>query len=264
MPQPTVATVETPHGLVSYAEQGEGAPLVLLHSLLTDRRAFDRVIAELPGKIITIDLPGFGRTALTEPSIESYASLINAAVRAICGEDEPVTVMGNGLGAFVGLGMAVGDGTLPDRLVLVGCGATFPEDARPAFGGMIEAVESGGLAAVTPIALRRIFTEQYLEAHPDEAEERSSILASTDPEAFIRACRALQTVDFRDRLTDVEVPTLIIVGEEDRATPPPMANELNESLPESTLVILPGVAHAPQLQDPASFVSSTRRFLDRG
>jgi 3-oxoadipate enol-lactonase len=264
MTHPTVATVETSHGPVSYAHKGEGAPLVLLHSLLTDRRAFDRVIGKLPGRIIAIDLPGFGATALTEPSIESYASLINSAVRAICGEHESVTVMGNGLGAFVGLGMAIGDGNMLDRLVLVGCGVTFPEEARPAFGGMIEAVESGGLPAVTPIALRRIFTEQYLEAHPEEAEERSSIMAATDPEAFMRACRALQRVDFRDRLADVEVPTLIIVGEEDQATPPEMAIELNDSMPASTLVILPGVAHAPQIQDPASFVSSLGHFVHRG
>lgn len=264
MPSPTVATVETAHGSVTYAEQGEGTPLVLLHSLLTDRHAFDGVVSQLPGRIISIDLPGFGGTALMEPSIEDYAGLIDAAVRAICGVGESVTVMGNGLGAFVALGMAVGDGTPLDRLILVGCGATFPEQARPAFGGMIDAVQSGGLPAVTPIALRRMFTEQYLDNHRIEAEERSSVLAATDPEAFIRACRALQAVDFRDRLGNVKAPTLIIVGEEDQATPPQMATELNDSLPGSTLVILPGMAHAPQIQDPDTFVDSIRHFLDTG
>lgn len=264
MRPPTVSTVETAHGPVTYAEQGEGTPLVLLHSLLTDRHAFDGVNSRLPGRVIAIDLPGFGGTALTEPSIDDYASFIDSAMRAICGEDESVTVMGNGLGAFVALGMAVGDDTILDRLILVGCGATFPEPARPAFGGMIEAVESGGMPAVTPIALRRMFTEQYLDTHPKEAEERSSVLAATDPEAFIRACRALQSVDLRDRLGNVEVPTLIIVGEEDQATPPQMAAELNDSLPASTLVVLPGMAHAPQIQDPAAFVDSIGHFLDGG
>ena len=63
------------------------------------------------------------------------------------------------------------------ELLLVGCGAGFPEPAKDAFTKMIEAVEAGGIEAVIPIALRRIFTETYLEQHPDMAEERADVLA---------------------------------------------------------------------------------------
>lgn len=258
----TVATVMTPHGSVSYAQQGEGAPLVLLHSLLTDRQAFDRVVADLPGRVIAMDLPGFGRTVLTEPSIEDYARLMTAGVQAICGDDEAVTVMGNGLGAFVALGMAVTDASTIHRLVLVGCGASFPDDAKPAFTGMVDAAENGGMAAVIPIALRRIFTGKYLDEHPAEAEERTRVLTGTDPEAFITACRALQRVDFTDRVGNVDIPTLIVVGEDDRATPPHMARDLHRSLADSRLVTLPAVAHAPQIQEPAGFVKSIAGFLE--
>lgn len=263
MPAPTVATVETPLGPVSYAEQGAGSPIVLLHSLLTDRQAFGRVSTDLSGRVVAFDLPGFGATALIGPSIEEYAALINAAVGAICAGDEAVTVMGNGLGAFVALGLAIADDSRLDRLVLVGCGATFPEDARPAFAGMIETVETGGMAAVTPIALHRIFTDEYLADNPDEAEERSRVLAATDPGAFVTACRALQHVDFTDVVSEMRRPTLIVVGEDDQATPPDMARALHDSLPDSRLVILPGVAHAPQIQEPASFLNSIKPFLER-
>lgn len=261
MPAPTVATAETALGPVSYAEQGAGSPIVLLHSLLTDRQAFGRVITELPGRVVAIDLPGFGATALTGPSIEEYAALINAGVGAICADDDAVTVMGNGLGAFVALGMAIADDSRFDRLVLVGCGASFPEDARPTFAGMIETVETGGMAAVTPIALRRMFTDEYLADHPNEAEERSRVLAATDPGAFVTACRALQHVDFTDEVSGMSRPTLIVVGEDDQATPPDMARELHDLLPDSRLVTLPGVAHAPQIQEPAGFLNSIEHFL---
>lgn len=261
MPVPTVASVDTPNGLASYAEQGEGPPIVLLHSLLTDRQAFDRVTGDLPGRVIAIDLPGFGETTLTGPSIEEYAALMSAAVRAISA-DEPVTVIGNGLGAFVALGIAIADESSVDRLVLVGCGPAFPDSTKRTFAAMIDAVETGGMSAVTPTALRRIFTEDYLADHPDRAEERARVLASTDPKGFVTACRALQQVDFIDRLGDVATPTLIVVGENDEATPPEMARALHDSLPDSKLVILPAVAHAPQIQEPAAFVDSISEFLE--
>lgn len=263
MPALQAATVETTLGPVSYAEQGEGPPLVLLHSLLTDRQAFNRVIDDLPGKVIAVDLPGFGATALTGPSIEEYAAVVNSAVSEICGEDERVTVMGNGLGAFVAMGMAAAESSRLERLILIGCGATFPEDAKPAFTGMIDAVTSGGMPAVTPTALRRIFTEAYLAQHPEEAEERSRVLAETDPEAFVRACHALQRVDFRERVGGVTIPTLIVVGEKDQATPPEMAIELNDLLPDSSLVTLPGVAHAPHIQEPAALIETIKHYLER-
>jgi 3-oxoadipate enol-lactonase len=237
--------------------------MVLLHSLLTDRHAFDRVTADLPGRVIAVDLPGFGETAQTEPSIHDYAALMTSGVEAIRGDDGPVTVMGNGLGAFVALAMAVADPETLDRLLLVGCGVTFPESAKPAFSRMIDAVDSGGMTAVTATALRRIFTEEYLADHSDEAEKRSRILANTNPEAFIKACRALQVLDFSDVVGDVQAPTLIVVGEDDQATPPDMAHALHEALPNSRLVVMEGVAHAPQIQEPAKFANSIKAFLER-
>ena len=261
MTKTAVKTVTTTRGKVSYAETGEGPPLVILHSLLTDRRAFDRVLPELPGRKVTLDLPGFGLSDNAAPTIEDYADEMAAAIELICAEERP-TVIGNGLGAFVALAMAIRHPQLMSRLVLVGCGATFPEEARPAFKKMIDLVSSDGMGAVTPIALRRIFTEDYLATHPAEADERARVLAQTDPTAFIDACNALYVLDLSQAATSVKTPTLVIVGEDDQATPPAMARHLHELLPDSELSVLTGVAHAPQLQDPQGFMTTIRRFLE--
>ncbi len=261
MTMTAVKTVTTTKGRVSYAEIGDGPPIVILHSLLTDRQAFDRVIAHLPGRKVTLDLPGFGLSDRAAPNIEDYADAMAAATEVICGEESP-RVIGNGLGAFVALGMAIRRPDLISRLVLVGCGAGFPEEAKSAFEKMIGLVSSDGMGAVTPVALRRIFTEDYLASHAGEVEERARVLAQTDPVAFIDACNALLALDFEDAVTDVTVPTLVVVGEDDQATPPAMAIQLHELLPNSELSILTGVAHAPQLQDPESFVNAIRRFLE--
>lgn len=257
-------TVITRQGRVSYGVTGDGPAMVILHSLLTDRKAFDPVIPDLPGRIVTLDLPGFGTSDHALPTIEAFADLMAAAVDEICAEDDPPTVVGNGLGSFVSLAMAIGHPEVVGRLVLVGTGATFPEEARPAFGNMADLVASEGMTAVTPVALRRIYTGDYLAGHPDEAEERASVLANTDPEAFITACRALQHLDLTEGVGEITVPTLIVVGEDDQATPPEMAAGLHELLADSRKIVLPGVAHAPQLQDPAGFIKAIEPFLEEG
>lgn len=254
-------SVATSDGQVTYGETGQGRPLVILHSLLTDSRAFDSVIPELPSRILTLDLPGFGGTDQVDDGIEGFADLMSAAASELC-SDGPPTVMGNGLGSFVALAMAVRHPDVVGRLVLVGAGATFPAEARPAFGNMADLVDAQGMTAVIPVALRRIFTEEYLEGHPEQGEERAWVLANTDPEAFTTACRALQQLDLTEQVGEVAVPTLIVVGEEDQATPPAMAVGLHDLLPESRLAVLPGVAHAPQLQDPAGFVKTVKPFLE--
>jgi 3-oxoadipate enol-lactonase len=55
---------------------------------------------------------------------------------------------------------------------------------------------------------------------------------------------------------------MIVVGEEDQATPPQLAEDLHGLIDGSTLVRLHEVAHAPQIQDPEGFVKATQRFLE--
>lgn len=262
VPIPQESSIDTRHGPVSYAETGEGPIRLVLHSLLTDRTAFDDVADEMGGRFVAMDLPGFGSTEPAPASIDEYARRVASFVEAMGIDGEDLTLIGNGLGAFVALGTAIHHGSLLDRLLLVGCGAGFPDPAKVAFANMIGAVESGGMEAVIPIALRRIFTERYLETHPEMGETRAAVLRRTDPGAFVTACRALHTLDYRPLASKVSVPTLIVVGDEDQATPPRLAEELHALIEDSTLITLPGVAHAPQIQDPGGFITAIRPFLE--
>lgn len=253
--------VETRSGQVSYSASGSGAPLIILHSLLTDHRAFDPVLERLGGRVIAMDLPGFGATTPSEPTIDSYAARVTDLIEALGIEPREVTLIGNGLGAFVALGVAIHNQI--GRLILVGCGKSFPEEARQVFANMAEAVRAGGMEAVIPTALRRIFTEDHLSHHPDAGAERAAVLRRTDAEAFMIACQALQSVDYGAGASTIVAPTLIVVGQEDAATPPWMAEELHAVIPNSELVVIPGVAHAPQLQDPARFMDIVTPFLEQ-
>jgi 3-oxoadipate enol-lactonase len=259
---PTLQIAATGPGDVSYTDTGSGDVRVMLHSLLTDRAAFDQVSGLLGGRVVNVDLPGFGATDRVEADIDAYARLIGAFLANLDLPPQEITLVGNGLGAFVALGIAVHHGKTFDRLLLIGCGARFPDPAKSAFETMIGLVEDGGMEAVIPVALRRIFTEDYLDIHPDMAEERAAVLRRTDPRAFITACDALRQLDYVTGAATVTNPTLIVVGEEDQATPPAMAEELHGLIAGSSLVRMPGLAHAPHIQAPGDLAAVVRPFLE--
>jgi 3-oxoadipate enol-lactonase len=247
---------------ISASAVGEGPDLVLLHSLLTDRGVWNRIVPTLARgrRVWLVDLPGYGESTPAPPDIGAYADRI---ADFLDDRDLPTdtAVMGNGLGAAVALALAVRHGDRFDRLVLAGGAAEFPGDSKQAFRTMAERVRTGGMAAVVDVAVRRIYTDRYLEAHPAALEERRAVLLRADPEAFATACAALEAMDLRADLRGVDNPTLVVVGDEDRATPPDRARELATGIPSARLVIMLGCAHAPQLQQPQAFLDSIGAFL---
>ena len=92
-------------------------------------------------------------------------------------------------------------------------------------------------------------------------QDRLAAFLRTDADVFHRACEALAGLDLRADLGTVTVPTLVLVGEQDEATPPAMSRELAAGLPDARLTILPGCAHVPQLQEPERFLAAVTPFL---
>ena len=255
--------VATNRGELSVESIGAGPDLVLLHSLLTDIDAFDPIVPFLANRwrINKVGLPGFGGSTRCEPSIDAFADSIGALLEEGGFDPHATTLIGNGLGGFVALGTAVRHGGLFDRLVLIGCGTGFAPDAAKVFDTMSTKVANGGMSSIVDIALGRIFTATYLANHPEEAEERRQVLLRIDPESFIIASQALRSVDYSTLAPEVRNPTLIVVGSEDQATPPAIGEDLARRMPAATFRLLPGVAHAPQLQDPEALVAAMRAFL---
>ena len=238
--------------------------LVLLHSLLTDASAWDRVTAALgrQHRLHVLDLPGFaGSPPPAGPDIVDYADAVAHEAFEVRGLGPETAVMGNGLGAFVAVALAARHNHRFDRLVVAGGGLAFPAAARGAFDTMAGAVRGGGMASVVDTAVRRIFTEEYLQAHPDELAARRDVLLRTDPDAFVHACVALERLDLRAEIAGVDNPTLVVVGTDDAATPPMLAHELADALSDGRVVEMSGVAHAPQLQTPDVFLSVVQPFL---
>jgi 3-oxoadipate enol-lactonase len=244
---------------------GDGPPLVLFHSLLSDRTSFDRIVPALAKRfrVIVPELPGFGASQAVEGGLPAVADRMAGFVRAAA-DGEDVIVLGNGYGGFVALQMAIRHPRIATRLVLADCGAAFSEPGREAFRNMAAAARSKGLTAITAVAMRRLFAPEYQQAHPDLMREREAAFLRTDVDVFHAACMSLAALDLRPELSKVAVPVLVLVGDQDEATPPPMSEELDALLPDSRLHVLKGCAHVPQLQAPEDFLKAIDHFLGEG
>lgn len=254
------------NGTVNAAQSGQAegqAPvLFLFHSLLSDRASFDAIVPKLARshRVIVPELPGFGGSKAVGGGLAAVADRMAEAVKDAAAGSETI-VLGNGYGGFVALQMAIRHPGIASRLVLADCGAAFSQSGREAFRNMAAASKAKGLSAITDVAMRRLFAPEFQAQHPDLMQARREAFLKTDPEVLQAACAQLAELDLRGELARVTVPVLVLVGEHDEATPPPMSRELAAGLPNARLKILAGCAHVPQLQSPETFLDAIGDFL---
>ena len=136
------------NGTVNAAQSGNGTPLFLFHSLLSDRASFDAIAPQLSRsfRVLVPELPGFGRSPAVDGDFAAVADRMAEAVKDGSGGGEAI-VLGNGYGGFVALQMAIRHPGIATKLILADCGAAFSEPGREAFRNMAAASKAKGLAA---------------------------------------------------------------------------------------------------------------------
>jgi 3-oxoadipate enol-lactonase len=261
-PRPEHLNLRVGDAVVTARALGQGRPIVLLHSLLADSTSFDPLAALLADthRVILLDLPGFGDSHAAPGALDAVADRTAAAIRALQLPQKPV-LLGNGYGGFVALLTAIRHPDLAERLVLADCGAAFDEPGRQAFRNMSAAAGAKGLAAISDVAMRRLFAPEFQAANADLIAQRRARFVALAPETFHAACAALATLDLRAQCADLKLPVLVLVGEQDEATPPAMAREAADLIPGARFTVLAGCAHVPQLQAPRQFLGAIQEFI---
>jgi 3-oxoadipate enol-lactonase len=251
------------HGLTTASRVGQGRDLVILHSLLTDAHAFDPVLPALAEtfRVTLFNLPGFHGSQSVPGLIDAYVARIEDGFEEF-GIKPGAVLIGNGFGGTVALAFALAHPERLGELVISDAAPAFPEEGKEAFRTMAEKVKAGGLAAIVDIAANRVFHKAYLAQHPDVVEERRAVLLDIDPTGFCAACHALVEVDLTPSLPRLKVPTLVVCGELDQATPPALNKLIAEKVPGARYVELPGCGHCPPLEQPEAFLAAIKGFIE--
>lgn len=246
------------------ARVGAGRDLAILHSLLTDRHAFDPVLEELAARfrVTLFNLPGFHGSHPVAPSLDAYAAWVLQAFDAF-EIDRDAILMGNGFGGTIALAFALAHGDRLAKLVLADVAPGFPEEGKQAFRVMAAKVAEGGMGAIAQIAANRVFHAAYLAAHPEAVGERKAVLLQIDPVAFRAACTALVEADLVGKLDRLKTPTLVVYGELDQATPPALNQLIAARAPNVRVLVLAGCGHCPPLEQPSTFLAAIRAFLEK-
>jgi pimeloyl-ACP methyl ester carboxylesterase len=251
------------HGALKAVRTGRGQDLVLFHSLLADRHAFDPVLPALSEKfrVTLFNLPGFhGSEPAMLPLLDAYTARFEDGFQEF-GIAPDAILLGNGFGGTLALAFALDHPERISKLVVSDAAAGFPEEGKQAFRVMAEKVAAGGLGTIAEIAAKRVFSPAYLAAHPEKIEERKQVLLGIDPKAFQAACKILVEADLVPLLHRLARPTLVVCGEHDQATPPALNKLIAEKAPGARYVELPGCGHCPPLEQPQQFLAAIGPFI---
>lgn len=251
------------HGALTAVRTGKGRDLVVLHSLLADRHAFDPVLAALAAKhrVTLFNLPGFhGSEPTPLPLMDAYVARIEDGFDEF-GIAHDAILIGNGFGGTVALAFALAHPERIAKLVLSDAAAAFSDEGRKQFEVMAAKVNESGLGAIAEIAAKRVFSPAYLAAHPEKIEERKAVLLGIDPKAFHAACAILQKADLTPLLSRLKLPTLVVCGELDQATPPALNRQIADAVTGAKYIELPGCGHCPPLEQPEAFVKAIEGFV---
>lgn len=169
-----------------------------------------------------------------------------------------VDFCGLSIGGMVGQWLALRAPARLGRLVLANTSAFIGPTAS--WDDRIAAIRRAGLAAIAEAVVERWFTTEFQMAHPDAvAPVRQSLLA-TDVGGYAGCCSAIRDMDMRRAIALIDVPTLIICGDADPATPPPHSEQLAAAISGARLVRLKA-AHLSNIEQPAPFAQAVIEFL---
>ena len=256
--------------------RGDAEPLVLLHGTAASLHTWEGWVHELKSRrrVISLDLPGFGLTGpFTGPYAaddyrgDTYARFVLDLLDAL--KLPRVALGGNSLGGEIAWRVATLAPQRVSRLILVDpSGLPFTPQALPL--GFV-AARLPGLSWLSRYLLpRELVAQSVASVYADPARVTSALVDRyfelTLREGNRRALgqRLRQLGDGSDappRLAAIRQPTLILWGEGDRLIPPSTGREFAQRIAGSTLVLLPGLGHVPQEEDPARSVRPVKAFL---
>jgi 3-oxoadipate enol-lactonase len=251
-----------------YDVHGDGPPVVLLHAGVTDSRLWEPQLRTFPQshRVLRVDLPGFGRSP-----IESNPVSFRGAVRETLDAEgvERAALVGVSLGGNTALELALEWPERVSALVLVGAGLPdheWSEYVRSFFEAEDKALERGDLDGAVEANVRTWVVgpnRKVDEIAPNIRElvsemQRAAFLQQKDfPD--LRAVRLDPPES--ERLGEIQVPTLVLTGDEDVADIHQIAERLAAEIPGASRATIPAAAHLPNLERPDEFDRIVLEFL---
>lgn len=246
---------------------GTGLPVVLLHAfpLTSVMWEAQRQALAADYRVLTPDQRGFGGSPLgdDEPSVDTAADDVAALLDAK--EIDRAVVGGLSMGGYVAMALARRHPQRLTALVLADTKASADSDAAREKRERIAlaVLDSGDATVLLDEVLPTLLGDTTERERPEVVERVRQLVSAAPPVAVAWAQRAMGArLDSLEALRAVGVPTLVIVGEEDRLSPPEEAQHIADAVTGSELVRIPAAGHLSAVEAPAEFTAAVRNFLE--
>jgi 3-oxoadipate enol-lactonase/4-carboxymuconolactone decarboxylase len=235
------------------------APLVLLHSLGTNAHVWDDQAEQLARsfRVIRPDLRGHGLTACTQGpyNMRLFAADLAGLLDAL--EIKQAHIGGISIGGLIAQAFATAHPHRALSLILADTALAIPP--AQAWTDRAALVRAEGMGAIADAVIARWVTAAYLDA-PATAGLRAMLLR-TPAEGYAAAAEAIAAADFTISTAALNLPALVIVGDQDQATPVASAEALHQALAGSKLVVVEAAAHIPTVEKPQAVTGAMLDFL---
>ena len=240
------------------------APVVVLsHSLACSmvmwRPQLD--LLESHFRVLRIDTRGHG---LSDAPLGSYTmeQLVDDAIGVLDKLDfDRVFWVGLSMGGMIGQGLAISHPGRIERLVLADTASIIPDEAQPVWQERIDAARNEGMQAIAESTLERWFTPDYLKQTRPEIDQIRQQILDTPVAGYIGCSEAIRRLNYLSRLSEIQKPTLIMVGAADPGTPVAASEAMHARIKGSSLVVIPDAAHLSNIEQAQIFNDSLITFL---
>jgi|LauGreDrversion4_2_1035121.scaffolds.fasta_scaffold03819_7 3-oxoadipate enol-lactonase len=252
-----------PSDVSLYCEiQGSGPDLVVLHPAGLNKTFMSRLVqtAAASHRVLGIDLCGHGRSpdAPEGMTLSSQAFWVSEAMKKH--GMGAATVLGLSLGGMVAQTLALEFPASVGRLVLCGCTGGFNSDLQPLLLERGLSAQREGMQAVVGPTLQRWFSPAFL-THA-EVSDVAQCLLQNKPSNWLATWRAISNFNALPRLSEIKVPTLVLAGDQDTATPLAATETLTRAISGAKRVVLQGAPHMMQIETHALFNQAVMSFLN--
>lgn len=169
--------------------------------------------------------------------------------------------VGLSMGGMIGQGLALDHPQRIERLVLADTAAIIPDEAQPLWQKRSDDVQKGGMQAVAEATLERWFTPDYLKENPPGIKQVRQQILDTPVAGYLGCSEAIRRLNYLNRLSAIEAPTLIMVGADDPGTPVAASEAMHAQIKGSSLVVIPDAAHLSNIEQARHFNDNLIRFL---
>jgi 3-oxoadipate enol-lactonase len=249
---------------IGYDDVGSGVPLLFVHAFPLNRTMWAPQVSALVERCrcVAADLRGFGESSAAPPySVDRYADDLARLLDQL--RIDKVALVGCSLGGYVSFAFWRRHRNRVRALVLADTRAgADTEETIAKRHQLIEVAQTEGATGVANLQIPSLVGKTTRERQPDTYDAVHRMMAQARPEGIVGAIEAMMhRPDSTATLATIDVPTLIVVGEEDVPTPVKESRAMHEAIPGSRLEIVAQAGHLSSLERPAAFNHLLTEFL---